>query len=53
MVYKGDAEETFEYPVPSAFSTRYYVHEGHVYFLMNNSNDYELYFAVIDIDSLY
>lgn len=52
MIYKGDTGETFEYPIPSTFSTRYYVHEGHVYFLMNKSNDNELYFAVVDIDSL-
>lgn len=53
MIYKNGTGETIEYPLPPTFSTRYYVHGGQVYFLLNNSNDYELYFAVVDIDSLF
>lgn len=53
MIYKNGTGETFEYLLPSTFSTRYYVHGGRVYFLLNNSDDYELYFAVVDIDSLF
>ena len=52
MIYKSKTEEAFEYPLPSDFSTRYYVHGGNIYFQMRSSNDDKVYFAVVNIHAL-
>lgn len=52
MVHKSETGETLEYPLPSGFTTRYYVHGGNVYFQLNSGSDDKVCFAVAKIRAL-
>jgi hypothetical protein len=52
MVYKCRTGEMLEYELPKEVTSRYFVVDGHVYFLLKNSADSHLYFAVVRLENL-
>ena len=52
MIYDCRTDTSIEYGLPSCFSTRYYVANGFIYFLLNNNQDDYLHFASVDIKAL-
>jgi len=52
MIRRCKTEETLEYELPKDFSTRYFVTNGHAYFLLKNKDDVCLRFAVVDLKRL-
>ena len=49
IVRRCKTGETLEYELPKDFSTRYFVTNGHAYFLLKNKDDVCLRFAVVDL----
>lgn len=52
MFYNCKNQQITEYSLPSCFSTRYYVSNGVVYFLLKNNSDDYLRFASINIEDV-
>ena len=53
MAYNLKTQQVTEYSLPSCFSTRYYVSNGFIYFLLKNNSDDYLHFASINIEMLF
>ncbi len=49
IVCRCKTGEALEYELPKDFSTRYFVANGHAYFLLKNHDDVCLRFAVVDL----
>lgn len=52
MVYKCRTGEMLEYELPEEISARYFVADGHAYFLLKNNDDICLHFAVVNLKEL-
>ena len=53
MAYNLKTQQVTEYSLPSCFSTRYYVSNGFIYFLLKNNSDDYLHFASINLEMLF